>query len=65
VVDVELVGRLPRPIRLDEIMDDPELQDFPLVNEPDLDVVDIPAPIWNRLIEKAGAQDVGLATSVV
>jgi len=65
VVDVELMGRLPRPIRLDEIMDDPELQDFPLVNEPDLDVVDIPAPIWNRLIEKAGAQDVGLTTSVI
>lgn len=64
VVDVELVGRLPRPIRLDEILDDPELQDFPLVDEPDLDVVDIPAPIWNRLIEKAGAQDVGLTTSV-
>src|SRR5215213_1112758 len=39
VVDVELVGRLPRPIRLDEILDDPELQDFPLVDEPDLDVV--------------------------
>ena len=65
VVDVELVGRLPHPIRLDEILDDPELQDFPLVDEPDLDVVDIPAPIWNRLIEKAGAQDVGLTTSVV
>jgi predicted RNA-binding protein with PUA-like domain len=64
VIDVELVGRLPRPIRLDEILDDPELQDFPLVDEPDLDVVDIPAPIWNRLIERAGAQDVGLATTV-
>lgn len=60
VVDVELVGRLPRPIRLSEIQDDPELQDFRWVEEPDLDVAEIPAPVWNRLIEKAGAQGVGL-----
>jgi predicted RNA-binding protein with PUA-like domain len=60
VVDVEVVGRLPRPIRLDEILDDPELQDFPLVDNPDLDVAEIPAPIWDRLIEKAGAQEVGM-----
>ena len=59
-VDVELVGRLPNPIRLDEILDDPELQDFPLVDNPDLDVVEVPAPIWERLVEKVGAQDVGL-----
>lgn len=59
-VDVELVARLPRPIRLDEIQDDPELQDFALVAEPDLDVSEVPAPLWNRLIEMAGAQDVGL-----
>jgi predicted RNA-binding protein with PUA-like domain len=64
-VEVELVERLPRPIRLDEIQDDPELQDFSLVGNPDLDVAEVPAPIWNRLIEKAGAQDVGLTTSVV
>ena len=60
VVDVEVVGRLPRPIRLDEILNDPELQDFPLVANPDLDVAEIPAPIWDRLIEKAGAQGVGM-----
>jgi predicted RNA-binding protein with PUA-like domain len=60
VIDVELVGRLPRPIRLSDIQDDPELQDFPLIAEPDLDVAEVPAPLWSRLIEKAGAQDVGL-----
>lgn len=64
VVDVELVERLPRPIRLDEILDDPELQDFTLTDNPDLDVADVPAPIWNRLIEKAGAQGVGLTPAV-
>jgi predicted RNA-binding protein with PUA-like domain len=64
VVDVELVGRLPRPIRLSEIRDDPELQDFPLIDRPELDVIEVPAPIWDRLVEKAGAQGVGLATTV-
>ncbi len=59
-VEVELVGRLPRPIRLDEILDDPDLQDFPLVDNPELDVVEVPAPIWERLVEKAGAQNVGM-----
>jgi predicted RNA-binding protein with PUA-like domain len=59
-VDVELVGRLPRPIPLHEIQDDPELQDFPLVDRPDLDVAEIPAPLWDRIIEKAGAQNVGM-----
>lgn len=61
-VDVELVGALPKPIRLDDILDDPEFQDFQLVQEPDLDVVEVPAPVWERLIEMAGAQDVGLTT---
>lgn len=56
VIDLEVVERLPRPIRLEEILDDPELQDFTLVDNPDLEVIDVPAPIWNRLVEKAGAQ---------
>lgn len=60
-IDIELVGRLPRPVRLDEILDDPELQDFPLADNPELDVVEVPAPVWERLLEKVGAQDVGLA----
>jgi predicted RNA-binding protein with PUA-like domain len=59
-IDVELVGRLPKPIRLNDILDDPEFQDFQLVQEPDLDVMEVPAPIWERLVEMAGAQDVGL-----
>jgi predicted RNA-binding protein with PUA-like domain len=64
VVDVELVERLPRPIRFDDILDDPELQDFPLVDNPDLDVVEVPAPIWNRLLERAGAQEAGLTPAL-
>lgn len=59
-IDVDLVGALPKPIRLDDILDDPEFQDFQLVQEPDLDVVEVPAPIWERLIEMAGAQEIGL-----
>lgn len=59
-LDVELVGALPKPIRLDDILDDPEFQDFQLVQEPDLDVVEVPATIWERLIEMAGAQEIGL-----
>lgn len=64
-IDVELVGRLPKPIRLNDIIDDPELQDFQFVQEPDLDVVEVPAPVWERLVEMAGAQDVGLDVGLI
>lgn len=51
VMDVELVERLDNPIPLSAILDDPEFQDWELVANPELDVAEIPAPLWNRLVE--------------
>lgn len=62
-IDVELVDKLPKPIRVDQILDEPELQDLSLVDNPDLDVMEVPAAVWKRLIEMAGAQGVGLTAS--
>jgi predicted RNA-binding protein with PUA-like domain len=51
VFDLEPVERLEHPIPLSALLDDPEFQDWELIANPELDVAEIPAPLWNRLIE--------------
>lgn len=51
VFDLEPVERLEHPIPLSAVLDDPDFQDWELVANPELDVAEIPAPLWNRLIE--------------
>ena len=50
VLDLEPVERLEHEIPLSALLDDPELQDWELVANPDLEVAEIPAPLWERLI---------------
>jgi predicted RNA-binding protein with PUA-like domain len=49
--DIEPVERLATPIPLSAILDEPEFQDWELVENPDMEVVEVPAPLWNRLLE--------------
>ena len=49
VLDLEPVARLENPIPLSALLDDPEFQDWELVANPELEVAEIPAPLWNRL----------------
>ena len=51
VMDVEPVERFDHEIPLSALLDDPEFQDWELIANPDLEVAEIPAPLWNRLIE--------------
>ena len=55
VVDLVPERRLPRPVRLVELEDLPELQDFDLVNDPDFAVVPVTPEIWNRILELSEA----------
>lgn len=50
VFDLEPVERLDHEIPLAALLDDPEFQDWELVGNPDLEVAEIPAPLWERLI---------------
>jgi predicted RNA-binding protein with PUA-like domain len=51
VFDLEPVERLEHPIPLSALLDDPEFQDWELIANPELDVAEVPAPLWNRLVE--------------
>jgi predicted RNA-binding protein with PUA-like domain len=51
VFDLEPVERLEHSIPLSALLDDPEFQDWELIANPELDVAEIPAPLWNRLVE--------------
>lgn len=51
VFDLEPVERLEHPIPLSALQDDPDFRDWELIANPDLEVAEIPAPLWNRLIE--------------
>ena len=51
VFDLEPVERLEHPIPLSAILDDPDFRDWELVANPDLEVAEIPAPLWDRLIQ--------------
>lgn len=50
VMDLEPVERLEHEIPLSALLDDPEFQDWELIANPDLEVAEIPAPLWERLI---------------
>jgi len=50
VLDLEPVERLDHEIPLSALLDDPEFQDWELIANPDLEVAEIPAPLWERLI---------------
>lgn len=50
VFDLEPVERLDHAIPLSALLDDPEFQDWELIANPDLEVAEIPAPLWERLI---------------
>jgi len=54
-VDIVPERRLPRPIRLAEIEDLPEFQDFDLVTDPDLSVMEVSPEVWSRLLELSEA----------
>jgi predicted RNA-binding protein with PUA-like domain len=54
-VDLAPVRRLERPVALAEIEDLPELQDFDLVNDPDLEVLEVTPEIWSRVLELSQA----------
>jgi predicted RNA-binding protein with PUA-like domain len=51
VFDVEPIEHLRTPIPLSALLDDPEFQDWELIDNPDLEVAEVPAPLWNRLLE--------------
>jgi len=46
--------RLPSPVTLAAIRAAPAFRDFPLVRQPRLSVMPVPAPLWNRLMRMAG-----------
>jgi predicted RNA-binding protein with PUA-like domain len=54
-VDLVPVRRLERPVPLAEIEDLPELQDWDLIENPDLSVAPVTPEIWERLQEIAVA----------
>jgi predicted RNA-binding protein with PUA-like domain len=54
-VDLVPVRRLPRPVPLAEIEDLPELQDFDLITDPELCVMEVSPEIWSRLLELSEA----------
>ena len=51
VFDLEPAERLEHPIPLSALLDDPDFQDWELIANPELEVAEIPAPLWNRLLE--------------
>ncbi|MES1243569.1 MAG: EVE domain-containing protein [Acidobacteriota bacterium] len=50
VVDLEPVERLEHAIPLSALLDEPDLQDWELVENPEMEVAEVPAPLWERLI---------------
>jgi len=54
-VDLVPERRLDRPVLLAEIEDLPELQDFDLIEDPDLSVLPVTPEVWNRILELSQA----------
>ena len=46
--------RLPAPVTLAAIRAEPAFRDFPLVRQPRLSVMPVPAALWQRLLRMAG-----------
>ncbi len=55
VVDLEAGKLLPQPVTLAQIKADPAFADLALVRQGRLSVVPVPAPLWARLLDLAGA----------
>lgn len=51
VVDVEPEDWLEEPVRLADFQNDPAFQELDLVNQPERSVINVPEPLWNRLLE--------------
>jgi predicted RNA-binding protein with PUA-like domain len=51
VFDLELVERLENPIPLSAPLADPEFRDWELTSNPELEVAEVPAPLWDRLLQ--------------
>ena len=56
VVDIEPVAALPRPISLQDMKANPELQGFDLLRISRLSVVPVSAPHWKILMKMSGAR---------
>lgn len=56
VVDVAAERRLPRPVPLSDLRDDPAFADHPLVRQPRLSVMELPPDLWERILERAGEE---------
>lgn len=54
VVDLKAVRRLPRPVSLAELRDDPAFADHPLLRQPRLSVMELLPELWERILERAG-----------
>lgn len=59
VVDVAADRRLPRPVPLAELRDDPAFADHPLLRQPRLSVMELPPELWERILVKAGEEPGG------
>lgn len=53
VVDVKPAGRLAKPVRLDEMKQDPAFAGWELVRIPRLSVMPVPSKLWDRIMEMA------------
>jgi|SRR5687768_17536843 predicted RNA-binding protein with PUA-like domain len=51
VVDVEPVERLDPPVPLQDFQDLPEFQDFDLVSNPEMEVVEVTPAQWERILQ--------------
>ena len=58
VFDLEPDKRLKRAVTLKEIKADPAFDDFKLTRNPRLSVMEVPAPLWKRIVEMS-KQDAG------
>ncbi len=56
VVDVEVEGRLPRPVTLAEVKADPAFADLGLVRMSRLSVIPVPEEQWRRLLAMGGVR---------
>lgn len=59
-VDLEAGERLESPVRLAEMEDDPDFQDFDLLSTPELCVVPLPPALWDRIRQRSSAHLAGI-----
>lgn len=57
VVDLKAAQRLPRPVPLAELRDDPAFADHPLLRQPRLSVMELPPELWERILERGGGSE--------